>query len=156
MQNYRRGFGTWIGRITGGLGGGGASLAAGPSPDIQAVIGWAVVFVLAIIGSFLFPRYLEPFWAQMAFAALWGAFIGLTLLFFFLREIIITIIGTILGVSGSAAAGVGQIVQKIADIDHAMMAMISAEIGKEVTVYQTPGWVFLITLGLPCILAYRG
>jgi hypothetical protein len=155
MQYYRRRFGSWFGRLTGGSGGGGAMLASGPSPDTLALIGWAVAFILAIILSFVLPSIFDPFKAQVAFAALWGAFIGLTFLFFFLREIIITIIGTILGVTGSDAAGVGKIVQKIADIDHGIMAMMNAEIGKEITIYQTPGWVFLAAVGIPCILAYR-
>lgn len=121
----------------------------------MATIGWAVAFVLAIVFSFVLPGILDPFKAQMAFAALWGAFIGLTLLFFFLREIIITVVGTILGVSGADAADVGKIVQKIADIDHALMKMMNAEIGKEITIYHGSGWVFLAAVGIPCLLAYR-
>jgi len=141
--------------VTGGFGGGGATLAAGGGTDSAAVIGWAVVFILAIVASFVLARVFDPFTAQMAFAALWGAFIGLTFLFFFLREIIITIVGTILGVSGSDFAGVGKIVEKIAEIDHALTAMLNSEIGKEITIFHTSGWVFLATVGIPCILAYR-
>jgi hypothetical protein len=155
MKAMRVKFGQRVLQIAGGFGGGGPGMAAGPSPDLVALIVWACLFVLLLFISLVIPNWLASFSAQVCLAILWGAFLGLTILFFFHQKVIMTAVGGFIGVGVSNLAGVAQVVEKLAEGINAITVSINSALGGEVVIYNSPGWVFLFCLSVPCLLAYR-
>lgn len=155
MQDVRRQFGRWVIRTTGGFGGTRTAMAGGPDPDRTAIIVWGILFVLLILGSFVLAYFLHLLFLQTLLAALWGAFIGLSILFFLHQKIVITAIGAFLGAGVTDLTGISQIVEKLSVMIHSVVGTINAEVAGEVVIYDLPGWVFLACLAIPCLLAYR-
>src|SRR5215471_8572303 len=146
MLVYKQAFGRVISRAFGGFGAGGAAAAAGPATGRVADITWAIFFILVIIISVIFAREVTPIhWAEIYIAAIWGVFVGLTLLFYFHQKIIITVIGAVIGNSTADLTGVGSTIDKIAAGIHVIVTKISAS--ADLTLYPAPGWVFVGLVG---------
>jgi hypothetical protein len=154
MVAYRRRLGRAVTKLLGGFQYGGAALASGSDNDTVGKISWAVVLVIVVVASLTIANWLSVFQAEVCLAAIWGAFIGLTLLFFWPPQLLITTVGGWIGIGSANAAGAADVIEKISTTIHKITATISST--NDFTEHVLPGWIFSILLAVCCLPAYRG
>jgi len=155
MIRYRESLGKWANRLTGGFGGGGARMASGKKPATIGTITWLVLLLGWVIGSFILPQLLNGNACQYVLAALWGVFIGGTMLIFFPSKLLITIIGGIVGTGLSDLAGVAEVIDKTAAIILKITAKLNSALQGAVTIQPAAAWMFLVLIVICCLPAYK-
>lgn len=152
MKVYRRKFGRVIYRLFGGTQAGVIGFAGTDGYDRSGIIAWAVIFVIVVVVSLAVGHWLPLFAAEMCLAAIWGVFIGLTLLFFWPAPLLITTVGGWIGIGGADLAGAASVIEKISTAIHKITTALST--ATETTMFVAPGWVFAFLVMVCCLPAY--
>lgn len=155
MTRYLEGLGKWSNRLTGGFDGGGAQFASGKKPATIGTITWLVLLVIWVGLTFLMSRLVSGNTVQYAVAALWGLFIGGTMLIFFPSKLLITIVGGIVGTGLSDLAGVAAIIDKTAAAIMKITAGLNSALQGAVTIQPAAAWIFLVLVVICCLPAYK-
>jgi hypothetical protein len=155
MIRYREGLGRWANRVTGGFGGGGAQFASGKDPKTIGTITWLVLLLIWVGATFLLSRILAGNAVQYALAALWGVYIGGTMLIFFPPKLLITIVGGIIGTGLSDLAGVADIIDKTAAAIAKITSGLNSALQGAVTIQVPAAWIFLVLVVICCLPAYK-
>jgi ABC-type transport system involved in multi-copper enzyme maturation permease subunit len=153
MIRYRESLGKWSNRLTGGFSGRRAEFASGKKPAQIGTITWLVLLLIWIGLTFLLARLVSGNAIQYAVAALWGFFIGGTMLIFFPSKLLITIVGGIIGTGLSDLAGVASIIDKTAAA--IMKITTSLNSALRFTIQPAAAWIFLILVVICCLPAYK-
>ena len=147
MISIRRRFGGWITRVAGGFGPAEVRLAAGTTPLQTANLAWAVIFglVLALSAAILFwsPTAIV---AEISIAALWGAFTGITMLFFFPPKLLITLVGGLVGVGVSDFGGMADVIERTAEVIKRIVLSLNSAFENELTLHPISAWLFLVLI----------
>jgi hypothetical protein len=155
MIRYREGLGKWATRLTGGFGGGGARFASGKKPATVGTITWLIFLMIWVIVTFVLPQILTGNAVQYAVAALWGVFIGGTMLIFFPSKLLITIVGGIVGTGLSDLAGIADVINKTAAAILKITAGLNSALKGAITIQVPAAWIFLVLVVICCLPAYR-
>lgn len=155
MIRYREGLGRWATRLTGGFGGGGATFASGKKPATVGTITWLICLAIFVVVTFLLPQILTGNTVQYAVAALWGIFIGGTMLIFFPSKLLITIVGGIVGTGLSDLAGVADVIDKTAAAILKITTSLNSALKGAITIQVPAAWIFVVLVLICCLPAYR-
>jgi hypothetical protein len=156
MIRYREGLGKWATRLTGGFGGGGgATFASGNKPATVGTITWLILLLISVVATFLFCRFLPGSIVQYALAALWGFFIGGTMLIFFPAKLLITIVGGIIGTGLSDLAGVADVIDKTAAAIMKITSGLNSALQGVIAIQPAAAWIFLVLVVICCLPAYK-
>lgn len=154
MIKYRAEFGQRVNRWAGGFGRAESTLAS-TKPERIGTFSWLAALLIWIVGSFILIRFLGATTAQYVMAALWGVFVGGTMLIFFHQKLLITIIGGIVGTGVSDLAGLAQVIDKTAAIILKITTTLNSALQDAVTIKPAAAWIFLSLVALCCLPAYR-
>jgi hypothetical protein len=153
MRKWRETLGKNVNRLAGGFGAGGTELAAGDDPAKIGTITWIVLLLIWVIVSFVLVRFMEGNSLQYVLAAMWGIFIGGTMLIFFSSKVLITIIGGIVGTSLSNLAGLADVIDKMAAAILKIIKSVNAAL--HITIQPLGAWLFVVLVLICCLPAYK-
>ena len=153
MRSYRDEFGKRVTRALGGFGGRVKS-AAGNGLD-AATIGWVIWLVLWLILSFVLMRLLTAAVAQHLLAAIWGFFIGITMLIYFHSKILITIVGGVVGVAITDLSGLADVITKAGAAIKKITDALNSALAADGAIQPLSGWIFFTIILLCCLPAYK-
>jgi hypothetical protein len=108
-----------------------------------------------VIVTFVLPQILTGNAVQYAVAALWGVFIGGTMLIFFPSKLLITIVGGIVGTGLSDLAGIADVINKTAAAILKITAGLNSALKGAITIQVPAAWIFLVLVVICCLPAYR-
>jgi ABC-type transport system involved in multi-copper enzyme maturation permease subunit len=130
-------------------------MSSGKNPATMGTITWLVLMLVWVIGSFLLARFLSGNAPEYVLAALWGVFIGGTMLIFFPSKLLITIIGGIVGTGLSDLAGVAEVIDKTAATILQITTKLNSALQGTVTIQPAAAWMFLVLVVICCLPAYK-
>lgn len=157
MRSMRKHFGAALYRVMGGTGAA-VGVAAGPGADAdvrRANRFWfgTLVFVVLLTFGLLIIRG-NALAVQVILAALWGLFIGGTLLFYLPKHLIITLFGALLGGSAAKAGSVSAGVRNFAHVAKELTEVLNQAFSPPPQIYNGSVFVFLLLVALSCLPAY--
>lgn len=159
MKSIRKKVDRWLQRSLGGAGAGPA--LAGQSADLDQAgsrrleIVWLIVLALVATVSVVLGYVLHAKLAAWVFAVMWGLFVGATLLIFLPQKLLITGMGSLLGVGAVDLTGADKVVERFAAAAAGILKHANEGMAGEVVLHKGPTWAFLLLLVLCCLPAYR-
>src|SRR5262249_18031546 len=108
-----------------------------------------------VILSFVLVRFLSAAVAQYILAAMWGLFIGITMLIYFHSKILITIVGGIVGVAITDLSGLADVIIKAGAAIKRITDALNAALAASTNIEPLSGWLFFGIIFLCCLPAYN-
>jgi hypothetical protein len=157
MLSFRRRFGVGLYRVMGGTGSAvGAAAGPGVNADVRRAnrFYFAVLVLLVIVTFGLLLLRGNTVGIQATLAAMWGLFLGGTLLFYLSKTLIITIFGTVLGASVAKIKSVVDGVQNFTQIAQQLTDLLNKAFDPPPHIYNGSACLFLLLVLLSCLPAY--
>lgn len=154
MKFIRNRVDKWLQVATGGSGSISAKAAGAGGGSRKVEVFWLIALSVVVALSFGVTRIASSSVAEWILAVLWGFFLGSSLLVFLSQKLLITAMGSVLGIGSAEVIGASSVVEHVAKSISGTVKALNSALENQIVFHTGPAWLFLFILLLCWLPAY--